>query len=367
MGIKRIVLVAFAALLVVLALVFRDGINPAPAHAFADTAAPPAPDYRNPAHWAALPSRRDSADVAPPDSGLTDRQALADADVFYLHPTSAVLLGSGWNAAVDHVFTNVVTDRGVLVQQASLFNGAGRVYAPRYRQRRMSAHTAGTAADREQSYALAYSDVQRAFAHYLQHYCAGRPLIIAAHSQGTAMARRLMLDERFAEVLRQRLVVAYLVGGRIFHDDFAARYPVCQHAQQTGCVVAWNSFVEGGDGSAKLAENAGRQRICVNPLSWRADTAAVPAAANPGSLPLVGMMGLQALDVALVGARCGDDGLLWISAPERPGYQRALFAGGDYHTYDFNLFYRSVRDNARLRARHFVAQRAATAVAGGQH
>ena len=36
-----------------------------PSAPFDPRAAPPAPDYNNPAHWSALPSRRDAADDAP--------------------------------------------------------------------------------------------------------------------------------------------------------------------------------------------------------------------------------------------------------------------------------------------------------------
>ena len=57
-----------------------------PAATFAETIAPPAPDYAKPEHWAALPDREDAADFTP--GGVSDGQASASVDVFFVHPTT---------------------------------------------------------------------------------------------------------------------------------------------------------------------------------------------------------------------------------------------------------------------------------------
>jgi hypothetical protein len=56
----------------------------------------------------------------------------AEADVFYIHPTSYV--GRGWNASTHDAELNDATDRVATGIQASAFNGCCAVYAPRYRQ-----------------------------------------------------------------------------------------------------------------------------------------------------------------------------------------------------------------------------------------
>jgi hypothetical protein len=56
----------------------------------ADLPAPP-PDYTQPPSWAALPDRRDNADVVPLDSG---------ADVFFLQPTT-YYNSAHWNGPID--------------------------------------------------------------------------------------------------------------------------------------------------------------------------------------------------------------------------------------------------------------------------
>ena len=99
------------------------------------TAYPPAPgpDYAQDSCWAALPTRRDSADAVPKASGLRDEQATAAADVFFVHPTT-YLQPQSWNADLARHGLNRFTDRSTIRHQASAFNAAGRIYAPRYRQ-----------------------------------------------------------------------------------------------------------------------------------------------------------------------------------------------------------------------------------------
>ena len=66
-----------------------------PDHAFGDESIPLAPDYSNESNWAALPWRKDSADVTP-SSKFPDNQAAAQVDVFFVHPTTYVS-SEAWN------------------------------------------------------------------------------------------------------------------------------------------------------------------------------------------------------------------------------------------------------------------------------
>ena len=141
-----------------------------PGAGFSAAEAPPAPDYSLSANWAALPDRVDGADTLPPGTGAEDRQAQAAADLFFLYPTS-YLLGRDWNAATDAFLANWITDNGVLPQQAGAFNGAAKVYAPRYRQVSQGAQMQQQRPDdKRQALALAFGDLTRAFDHYLEHF-----------------------------------------------------------------------------------------------------------------------------------------------------------------------------------------------------
>ena len=45
-----------------------------------------------------------------------------------------------WNGPIDDGALNLRTDDGTILYQASIFNGAGQIYAPRYRQAHLHAY-----------------------------------------------------------------------------------------------------------------------------------------------------------------------------------------------------------------------------------
>src|SRR6185503_18052107 len=59
-----------------------------PLTAFDTQTHPPAPDYAQTSAWAALPTKHDLADLAPKNTRYPEAEARADADVFYIHPTT---------------------------------------------------------------------------------------------------------------------------------------------------------------------------------------------------------------------------------------------------------------------------------------
>lgn len=329
-----------------------------PVTTFDDTPLPAGPDYAQGKYWAALPDRVDSVDWMPSGNGLRDGQTTATADVFFVHPTAA-FYGDQWVAGFDNWLHRAAVDLGILPQQATPFNGAGRIYAPRYRSVRMPVWSAADKDSINKATALAYQDVRQAFDYYMAHYNQGRPIIIASHSQGTLHTIRLMRELFDGKPLEKQLVAAYLVGNTIADVPWFQHIPLCSSATQTACYVTWNTMLEGGDPTHWIAEKGLRQIECVNPLSWKVDTASVPASENPGSIPMIDyhllFSELPPLQPGVVGARCGKEGMLWITQkPSVRGYTAALFPGGSYHTYDINFYYASIRENAILRVKQFA-------------
>lgn len=322
----------------------------APDSAFSRDNVPPEPRYDDEKNWAALPERKDNADIVPKGSNETDNQGSAKVDAFYIHPTS-YLLGSGWNASTSNLLANFITDYGMMPQQAAVYNGVAKVYAPRYRQASQGAQVNPfTLQDRAQALALAYSDVQRAFDHFLDHYNGDRPFIIGSHSQGTTHAIPL-LRYLFTERPRaaKRLIAAYVIGNTVDERWLSDLLPVCQSSTDTGCYISWNAIAEGGDDSHWKSKG---QPVCVNPLSWAQNETAVDKSANLGSLPLTGPYFLDAPHPQQTGAQC-KDGILWITPPSEAGYDLALFPGGGYHAYDYNLFWMNLRLNLKERVQAF--------------
>jgi hypothetical protein len=336
-----------------------------PRQAFTQEKMPPAPDYRDDSAWLALPGRRDEADVVPPGTAARDGQANANVDVFFVHPTTW-LSAQAWNARYDE--GGVTAERltqGVLRMQASVFNGCCRVFAPHYRQATLAAaieHSADAYAAME----LAYGDVQRAFDQFIADRNDGRPFFVASHSQGSTHVLRLLQQRIVGTPLAARLVGAYVIGGTVPVEIERRGVAICASAVQTGCLVGWNTVRAGRTDQRRKTNGvtwldgryqpiAGRPLVCVNPLDWQRDSTA-GATLLRGALPYPGSGKPLGMPVEhLTGAAC-KDGALEIDIPpgRRTGFRDLLTATGDYHDFDYSLFYMNLRANAIERAAAFA-------------
>lgn len=332
-----------------------------PWHAFDASKLPPAPDYTKDDAWAALPGVPSNADIVPPDSGAADNQAKAGVDVFFIHPTT-YLSKNGWNAPYDEGGkTREQLESGVLRFQASAFNGCCRIFAPRYRQATLySFVTEGE--EGYPSFEVAYQDVARAFDEFIAHRNSGRPFIIASHSQGSLHGMRLIAEKIVGTPLEKRFVAAYLIGSSAVRDSGTPGLVPCATPTQTGCYINWNSvldtksrgnWTEQGiswiDGRYQRLH--GRTIACVNPLTWTLDGEA-DASTNLGGMPFAKPDApVSAPEKALTGARC-EGGLLVVS-PANDAFNFGSW-GGDFHIYDYNLFYMNIRANLAARAGQFL-------------
>lgn len=320
--------------------IFLSGCASAPRGAYSPDAAPLAPDYSQDTYWAALPWKEDEADLTP--DGLSDRQAEAEVDVFFLHPTTYTGKkgDTNWNGPVQGPEVNSRTLEKPIKFQASIFNGVGRVFAPFYRQAHLKAYFTRDTSSARQALELAYSDVRAAFHYYLDNYNEGRPLIIATHSQGTTHGKRLLQEFFDGQPLQEQLVAAYLIGIRVENDDFQDIAP-CRDSLDTGCFTAWRTFKRGYE----PPENHPKE-VVINPLLWTAEETYAPKSLNLGTV-LVPFEKVRPenTDAQVHGS------ILWASKPKFPG--SFLLLRKNYHAGDFNLFYVNVRKNAQARVRAF--------------
>jgi hypothetical protein len=335
-----------------------------PWHGYDAKLAPPAPDYTSDDAWAALPGRKDNADLVPPGSGLTDDQAAAQVDVFFIHPTT-YYQKSGWNARYDEPGTTMdFIENGVLAGQASVFNGCCRVYAPRYRQATLYTFV-GRDRDSHEALDFAYRDVARAFDEFIAHRNQGRPFILAGHSQGSLHAMRLLKEKIAGTPLAKRLIAVYMPGSSMPRDNDIPGIGPCITPVQTGCYINWNSTRTGitrGDWTDQGTtwfghyESIGaRPNTCVNPLTWTLGGEAA-ASADLGSLPFGSKAApISAVMPGLTGAKCVD-GLLIVSPPKDARGFGLGARSGDYHIYDYNLFYMNIRVNLAERVAAFLKQ-----------
>lgn len=326
---------------------------------FESQAALPKDSYARPQMWLARPDIADNPASWTP-AAFEAAKAPAAA-VFAIHPTSYVDR-SRWNAPLDNREAN---DRAAIFLrgQAGAFNGAGLIWAPRYRQATFGAFLTNSA-DAQGALDLAYRDVGAAFDQFLKE-AGDRPIILTGHSQGALHLTRLLRDRVAGTPLAARVVAAYVVGWPVSKTADLPRMglPECARADQTGCILSWQSFGEPADPSLILdafdatagftgASRAGTPMICTNPITGTPGASAEPAA-NLGSLVLSQDLSAATLQKGLVGARCDGRGILLVGNPPAALGGQYVLPGNNYHVFDYSLFWANVRADAERRLKAF--------------
>ena len=142
-------------------------------------------DYSKTESWAVLPGNYPE-DLKPLVKETTSKKA----DVFFVYPTLFTdKKNSDWNADVTIESTKDYVRSTAVKYQASAFAAAGNLYVPFYRQAHYRIFVDGYKDQGLPAWDVAYEDVKAAFQYYLEYHNHGKPIIIAAHSQGSMHAR----------------------------------------------------------------------------------------------------------------------------------------------------------------------------------
>ncbi|WP_422343671.1 DUF3089 domain-containing protein [Parasphingorhabdus sp.] len=307
----------------------------------------------NPALW--LPQGYEAIGSAP--------KADQRAAIFFVHPTSFIDK-SKWNAPLGHKETEDRT-KIFLRGQASAFNKAGDVWAPRYRQATLGAFLTEKK-EGQQALDAAYRDVLMAFDYFIREVPDDRPIILAGHSQGSLHLTNLLKDRVAGTPLANRIVAAYVVGWpvSIEADVPAMGLKVCETAEQTNCLLSWESFAEPAD-YGRIIEvydttigftgepRKGTNLLCSNPISGNINSES-PAALNLGTLVPNDELSDATLVEGAVPARCDERGFLLIGDP--PDLGPYTLPGNNYHVYDYSLFWRNVREDVMKRMTAFLSR-----------
>jgi hypothetical protein len=225
-------------------------------------------------------------------------------DCFYVYPTVSSQPTTNANLNIDPEETQIA------IAQASRFSQACKVYAPIYPQLTLGAITARTVTP--EAAEKAYLGVLSAWKEYLANYNGGRGVVLIGHSQGALLLKQLIKEQIDPNpALRKQLVSALLLGGNVLvpkgkavGGDFK-NVPGCQIAGQTGCVVAYSSFLEeppegaffgrvnspllGGTLTEEEAKND--EVMCVNPANLVQGNFAKPVQRYESTTPFPGALG----------------------------------------------------------------------------
>lgn len=322
---------------------------------FASFSPPPAPDYRLDAAWAAhpghspirhWPSRVPDLPISPTPTGDE-----IPVHTFFIHPTTFRGLGKAWNAQWDDPEIAAITDEWPLRHQASLFRSVGRVTAPRYRQAHLRTFFL-RGADSQAALELAYSDIRRAFIHFLQSIDDRTGIIIAGHSQGSHHGWRILQEFFDGSALQPRLVAAYLPGypipGDSLHD-----IPFADREAHVGALHGWMTFAESfvPEFHATHMQNT----RMVHPILW------TPEEGQWNHWDAHGGIITRNFKLRHKGALSGalQDGMLWIKPLRVLG--AGMFAMKNWHVADYNLFWDNIRLNLKKQVElyRFAANRTA--------
>ena len=166
--------------------------------------------------WRAPTFRDDPSSYCPQGS----RFASGPAAIFYVHPTTYLEARSLERAALGRPRTATIAVNLFVQSQASAFNSAGKVWAPRYRQAAFGAFLLKSQ-DAQKALDLAYRTCRAAFDEFLKRNPGGPRSSSPAHSQGALHLSRL-LRERAATTQGPRWSRPMSSAGR------SARPPTCQ-------------------------------------------------------------------------------------------------------------------------------------------
>lgn len=285
----------------------------------------------------------------------------AGADVFYIAPTCIW----DWQDQDGNVYHHMDVDHP---KQRSLVDNSNRLayalfckeyrfYSPYYRQITMQSWMVAPE-ETERRYEIAHRDIVKAFDYYMTHDNAGRPFILAGHSQG-AKAVIELLKHTLTPEQHKRMVAAYAFGFTVNRQELEA-FPLLKPARDSvdcGVLICYNSVSAPEAASPLFADNT----VCINPLNWRTDTTYAPASRHVGAVFFDAEGRADTLRHCL-GARIDDASrTLIVDGLNDDDYYipsiGKLFPKGNYHVQELNLYFLNVQKNIAQRVAAFQEKR----------
>ena len=271
-------------------------------------------------------------------------------DCFYVYPTVDLELVPGNHEDL----ADVRKVKATTIAQAARFTEACALWVPLYRQVTIGTYLQSKLT-LEHGLALAFTDIERAFAEYLAHADRSRRIVLVGHSQGAEMVVRLL--RRFFDddpAMRARLLLAMPIGGEVdvlagdTRGGTVKNIPACTRADEIGCIVAYRTYAAGERVEAdRWAPAPAHETVCVDPSAIDGGAPAAQQAAQHHFSrtyfavwpELRGFLrGVDDVTTPFVllrdfyGARCvrGPDGFAWLEASVAP-------AAGDTRTSPVEL------------------------------
>ena len=284
-----------------------------------------------------------------------------DVDAFYIYSTSYIESSFEEGAPNFAPLDNpemIMRAKGEYETNASVFEESCNVFVPYYRQ--IGIKYAAEVQKKTGSLDAAlsdvpYTDIKAALDYFFEKCNNGRPFIIAAHSQGSAMLK-YVLKNYFKEHpdYYQRMVAAYPIGYSITKDDLE-QYPYLKFAEgesDTGVIISYNT-----EGPKNVEENANNKvvlpgAISINPLNWKRDETYAPASENKGSIELEKVGNTLVRKIVDLGVDAQVNlarGVIVTNTTAPVTDMPDYFGPASFHENDYSFFYNNLKENVAKR------------------
>ena len=259
----------------------------------------------------------------------------------------------------------IIRALGEYETNASLFEESCNVFVPWYRQMgiKYAAEVQKETGSLDAGLAdLPYTDIKAALDYFFEKCNNGRPFVIAAHSQGSALLK-YVLKNYFKEHqdYYKRMVAAYPIGFSITKDDLE-QYPYLKFAEgesDAGVIISYNT-----EGPKNVQEKANNKvvlpgAISINPLNWKRDETYAPASMNKGSIVLE-MNGTtpvrKIVDLGDVDAQVNlERGVIVTNTIQPVTDMPDFFGPASFHENDYSFFYKNLQENVAKRVAAYKA------------
>ena len=313
-----------------------------------------------------VPVTEKMTDYSDKDNWLSFPKITKDIDAFYIYSTSYIESSfeeDAPNFAPLHNLEMMIRASGEYETNASVFEESCNVFVPWYRQmgikyaaevqKKTGSLDAGLAG-------LPYTDIKAALDYFFEKCNNGRPFIIAAHSQGSALLK-YVLKNYFKEHqdYYKRMVAAYPIGFSITKKDLED-YPYLKFAtgeSDTGVIISYNT-----EGPKNVEENAHNVvvlpgAISINPLNWKRDETYAPASMNKGSLVLNQETGAREFVDLGVDAQVNlARGVIVTNTTAPVTDMPDYFGPASFHENDYSFFYKNLQENVAKRIAAYKAK-----------
>lgn len=316
----------------------RGSLNAAPA--------PDVTDYSQAAHWLSIPV------------------VSHDADVFYLYPTAWQKVNDSDPNVCDIDNPSMLAgSASAFERSATAFEPFANIYAPYYRQADAAYALSLPLPEHDALIAgIPTTDAVAAFDYYIKNFNAGRPFILAGHSQGSNVLINLLTGylKEHPEVY-QSMIAAYVIGypvtAQVIEDNPHLKF--AEGPDDTGVIISYNTQApDVAPGVNPVL--SGLTGLVINPITWtRSETLATTDEGLGSIMPDPSTLAFESVpQYADARVDIAHGVLLSTTADEDLLYELTQhgFPRGVYHSFDYPFYYYNIRENAQNRVNKYLGK-----------